>query len=159
MYRTVACLFLACALASAVDVPGSDAEAAVKKSGTPIPETKPVAVQPETTNLKPETRPWPLWDGHESIEHYARRANLPPTKTLDLGGGVTLDLVLIPAGSFIMGTPEPKPVDEDGFRKKIVIGRAVFAVGVAVLLALVATVIIRAIRQRQGHSIPSRGSS
>ena len=27
--------------------------------------------------------PWSLWDGHESIEQYAKRVNLPPTKTLD----------------------------------------------------------------------------
>ena len=30
---------------------------------------------------------WPLWDGHEFIEQYAKRVNLPPSKTLDLGGG------------------------------------------------------------------------
>jgi len=29
---------------------------------------------------------WPLWDGKESIEQYARRVNLPPTRTLDLAG-------------------------------------------------------------------------
>ncbi|MCY3023293.1 MAG: formylglycine-generating enzyme family protein [Planctomycetota bacterium] len=116
MYRTLACLLLACALAS-----GADA-------------------QPQAAFL--------LWDGHESIERYAQRANLPPAKTLDLGNGVNLDLVFIPAGKFVMGTPEPKPVDEDGFRKKIVVGTAVFAVGIGVLLVLIGTVIIRAIRQR-----------
>lgn len=52
-------------------------------------------------------RAFPLWDGIEPIESYARRVNLPPTEQLDLGNGVTLDLVLIPAGQFIMGTPEP----------------------------------------------------
>ncbi|MCY3017734.1 MAG: formylglycine-generating enzyme family protein [Planctomycetota bacterium] len=91
---------------------------------------------------------WPLWNGQESIEQYTKRVNLLPTKTLDLGNGVKLDLVLIPAGRFIMGTPEPKPVDEEGFRKKIVAGQAVFAAGVGVLLVLIGTVIIRAIRQR-----------
>jgi hypothetical protein len=39
--------------------------------------------------------PWPLWDGAETIEQYARRVNLPPTKTLELGNGVKLELVLI----------------------------------------------------------------
>jgi formylglycine-generating enzyme required for sulfatase activity len=37
---------------------------------------------------------------------YARRAGVDPTKTLDLGSGVKLELVLIPAGKFLMGTPE-----------------------------------------------------
>jgi len=92
---------------------------------------------------------FPLWDGHESIEQYARRVNLPPTKTLDLGNGVNLDLVLIPAGKFIMGTPEPKPVDEEGYHKKIVVGRTAFAAAVGVLLVLIATIIIRAIRKRR----------
>jgi len=92
---------------------------------------------------------WPLWNSQESIEHYAKRANLPPAKTLDLGNGVHFDLVLIPAGKFTMGTPEPKPMDEDGFRKKIIVGQAVCAVGVGVLLVLVAVVLIRAVRQRR----------
>ncbi|MCY3018209.1 MAG: formylglycine-generating enzyme family protein [Planctomycetota bacterium] len=91
---------------------------------------------------------FPLWDSHETVEQYANRVNLPSTKTLDLGGGVHIDLVLIPAGKFVMGTPEPKPVDEEGFRKKIVVGRSAFAAGVGVLLVLIATVIIRAIRKR-----------
>ncbi len=42
----------------------------------------------------------PLWDGSESVADYGKRVNLPPT--LDLGNGVKLELVLIPAG-----TPEP----------------------------------------------------
>jgi formylglycine-generating enzyme required for sulfatase activity len=91
---------------------------------------------------------YPLWDGHETIEQYAKRANLPPTKTLDLGNGVNLELVLIPAGKFVMGTPEPVPVDEDVFRTKILVGQAALAVGVGILLVLIATVIIRAIRER-----------
>jgi formylglycine-generating enzyme required for sulfatase activity len=58
-----------------------------------------------------------------------------------------LELVLIPAGKFVMGTPEPVAVDEDAFRKKILVGQAALAVGVGILLVLIATVIIRAIRE------------
>ena len=39
---------------------------------------------------------WPLWDGHESVASYAKRVNLPPIKTLDLGGGVKMELVQDP---------------------------------------------------------------
>jgi formylglycine-generating enzyme required for sulfatase activity len=95
------------------------------------------------------TPAWPLWDGQESVEQYAKRAGLEPTKALDLGDGVKLEMVLIPAGKFTMGTEEPLPVDEDGFRKKIVTGKAVFAVGLGALLVLLGTVVIRAIRKRQ----------
>jgi len=96
-----------------------------------------------------EPQPFPLWDGAETIEQYARRANLPPTQTLDLGNGVKLELVLIPAGKFTMGTPEPVPVDEDAFYDKMRLGALAVAVGAGALLVLLAVVVIRAIRQRR----------
>ncbi|MCW8133855.1 MAG: SUMF1/EgtB/PvdO family nonheme iron enzyme [Planctomycetota bacterium] len=93
--------------------------------------------------------PYPLWDHEETVEQYAQRAGLAPTKTLDLGGGVTMDLVLIPAGRFLMGTPEPTPVDEAGFRRQIVIGQGALALGCGVVLVLVGAVLVEAIRTRQ----------
>ena len=69
----------------------------------------------------PSAPSWPLWDGAESVEQYAKRAKVEPTKALDLGNGVRLEMVLIPAGKFTMGTPEPMRVDAVIFRQKIII--------------------------------------
>jgi len=48
---------------------------------------------------------FPFWDGKESIADYAKRAKLEPTLTLDLGDGVKWEGVLVPAGTFVMGSP------------------------------------------------------
>ena len=86
----------------------------------------------------------PLWDGHESVDHYAQRVNLPPTKTLDLGNGVKLETVLIPAGKFIMGTPEPAALGET-----VQEGQTILAMGGAGALGLLIVILIRAIVKRQ----------
>ena len=99
---------------------------------------------------------YPLWDGQESVADYAKRVNLPPTQTLDLGNNVKLDLVLIPAGKFMMGTPEPTPVDEDGFRRKIITGQALLALSGGVLLVILAVVIIRAVRKKRRPQLSLR---
>ena len=102
------------------------------------------------------TPAYPLWDGQESVADYAKRVNLAPTQTLDLGNGVKMELVLIPAGQFIMGTPEPAPVDEGGFRKKIVTGQALLAVSSVALLVMVVVVVIRAVRKKRRPQISLR---
>src|SRR5437867_3445703 len=90
-------------------------------------------------------RTWPLWDGKESVESYARRVNLPPTKSIDLGNNVQLDLVLIPAGEFTMGAAKPniQPPESES------VGLAIVGAGVVLLLLLSAGPIARATRKRK----------
>jgi formylglycine-generating enzyme required for sulfatase activity len=60
-----------------------------------------------------EQKTYPLWNGWESVANYAKRAGLGQTTSLDLGDGVTMEFVLIPAGTFVMGSPP----DEEGRSK------------------------------------------
>src|SRR5476651_664473 len=96
-----------------------------------------------------EQTAYPLWDTVDSVADYAKRVNLPPTKTLDLGNGVKLELVLIPAGKFIMGTPEPPPVNEGDFQIRIITGQALLAACAGALLVLLMGVVFRAIKFRR----------
>jgi formylglycine-generating enzyme required for sulfatase activity/dienelactone hydrolase len=58
---------------------------------------------------------WPLHDGKESIAEYAKRAGLPVEIALDLEDGVKVEMALIPAGTFRMGSPDGEPGrKEDG---------------------------------------------
>jgi formylglycine-generating enzyme required for sulfatase activity len=108
-----------------------------------------LALAASLTASEPSPPTYPLWDGQETVADYAKRVNLPPTKTLDLGNGVKMELVLIPAGRFIMGAREPTPVDEEGFHTKIVTGQALLAASIGALLVMLAVVIVQAVRRRQ----------
>jgi formylglycine-generating enzyme required for sulfatase activity len=68
---------------------------------------------------QPAAGDFPLWDGKESVADYAKRAKLEPTLTLDLGG-VKWEGVLIPAGTFVMGSPpgEAKTEKESALEKQ-----------------------------------------
>jgi formylglycine-generating enzyme required for sulfatase activity len=88
----------------------------------------------------PQPKASPLWDGAESIEQYAKKAGLEPTKTLDLGNGIKMELVLIPAGKFTMGTEEPESPW---------IGLSILAVGGLMALVMIAMTVTHAIRQRR----------
>ena len=55
---------------------------------------------------------YPTWDGKESVAEYAKRAKLEPTLTLDLGDKVKWEGVLIPAGTFTMGSPKDEVKSE-----------------------------------------------
>jgi len=90
-----------------------------------------------------------LWDREESIEAYAKRVDLPVTRTIVLADGVTMEFVLIPAATFTMGTPEPHPPNELLFVNQRWLGQSSLAVSAAVLLTTVIFVIVRAIQKNQ----------
>lgn len=73
-----------------------------------MPYASKVVEQPEAVreaDVDQSKLKWPLWDGKETVVDYARRTGLAPTRTVSLNGE-NLDLVLIPAGSFLMGSPD-----------------------------------------------------
>lgn len=63
---------------------------------------------------------FPQWNGSETIDAYAKRAGLEPSITLDLGGDVKWQGVLVPAGTFVMGSPagEAKTESESAMEKQ-----------------------------------------
>lgn len=96
-----------------------------------------------------EDAQWPLWDGKESVAEYAKRVNLPATKTIELGKLRTMELVLVPAGKFLMGTPEPEHVDDHHFHKEILLGQSLLAASAGALAVMLAAMGILAVKQRQ----------
>ena len=57
------------------------------------------------------------WDCKESVADYAKRVGIKDVQTeLDLGGGVSLKLTLIPAGTFMMGARPPEFAMIEGVR-------------------------------------------
>jgi formylglycine-generating enzyme required for sulfatase activity len=62
------------------------------------------SLAPAFEPLKSDTKS-PQWNRGETIADYAKRAGLESALTLDLGGGVLWQGMLIPAGTFVMGSP------------------------------------------------------
>ena len=100
---------------------------------------------------------YPLWDGKESVADYAKRVGLPATKTVDLGNGVRAEMVLIPAGRFVMGTPEPVAPDWNALDAKIRAGQVLLGVGVLALCVMLAFVAIGMLRGKRGRQVSLRG--
>jgi formylglycine-generating enzyme required for sulfatase activity len=77
---------------------------------------------------------YPRWDGQEQIADYARRASLQPQQSIDLGGGIKLELKLVPAGRFEMGTPSPFTMDIMAFRWPLSIALGAILLAAAAVL-------------------------
>lgn len=81
---------------------------------------------------------WPMWEPGESIDAYAKRAGLAPSQSFDLGNGETLEVVLLPAGSYRMGTPPPEEPPDRWYY-----GWAIMFLGLIFLVSFVSLVIAR----------------
>jgi len=80
-----------------------------KENPEAIPEIPRAHMEPSSAEPTPETKPqmpklagWPF-DAEEALQR--QRAAGPFEKTVDLGNSVTIKLVRIPAGRFVMGDP------------------------------------------------------
>jgi hypothetical protein len=83
---------------------------------------------------------FPMWDGRETTDEYARRIGLPPSMQLCLTNGAVIELVLIPASTFVIGEPKPTPS---------YIGNALLIFGVIAVVCIVIRMIAQALRERK----------
>ena len=81
-------------------------------------------------------KPMSQWDGKESCVDYAKRVGLESTLTLDFGVDEKMEMVLIPAGKFLMGSPlteelrvEDEPQHEVTITKPFYMGKYHVTVG------------------------------
>jgi formylglycine-generating enzyme required for sulfatase activity len=84
-------------------------EAAVVPAAPPPMPPPPVVAPPSPPPVVPEPAPMPPSPPAD-----------PPTMTLDLSGGVTMELVRIPAGEFLMGSPKSEQDEYKRLSRKTV---------------------------------------
>jgi formylglycine-generating enzyme len=67
----------------------------------------------------------PLWNGRETVAQYALRMGIKEAEfAQDLGNKVTMKMVLIPAGKFLMGSPETENVrNQDEVQHEVTISK------------------------------------
>jgi formylglycine-generating enzyme required for sulfatase activity len=101
----------------------------------PLPQLGPVADSrpAEPSPASPESANWPFAEQAPARQQEAGRATLAGahTKTVDLGGGAQLSLVLVPAGEFVMadgtGRAALVPIDEPFWMSRCEITNEQFA--------------------------------
>jgi formylglycine-generating enzyme required for sulfatase activity len=112
---------------------------------------------------KDKSKSYPLWDGKEPVAAYAKRAKLKPAETLDLGGGVALEMVLIPAGAFTMGSPdsEIKTEEHTGHEppRKVTITRPFYLSKYEITQAQFAKVLGEDTSKTKGEKLPATNVS
>jgi formylglycine-generating enzyme required for sulfatase activity len=112
---------------------------------------------------KGKAKSYPLWDGKEPVAAYAKRAKLKPIEKLDLGGGVPLEMVLVPAGTFTMGSPdsELKTEEHTGHEplRKVTISRPFYLSKYEITQAQFAKVMGEDTSKTKGESLPATNVS
>jgi formylglycine-generating enzyme required for sulfatase activity len=78
-----------------------------------------------TDESKGRKNDYAMWNGMETIKEYADREKLEQTNILKLGDDINIEFVLIPAGQYIMGSPndEEDRMDSEGPQHNVKIDR------------------------------------
>ena len=117
------------------------------------------------------SRPWTVYEAwpfntaeaKRRQEETAMALGIPVKKTITIGTNtsgkpVTVDFMLIPAGTFVIGTPDPKPPilptmpPDDSW-----IGGVLMSIGMGVILPQLVLMIFRSIRENRWPRFSLRG--
>ena len=115
--------------------------------------TRYAAVQKQLTEAE-NMRTYPLWNGVESVVDYAKRIHVPPEISVQLRKGVSIEMVLIPAGKYMMGVEEP--VRPSGSRFFIIESQTLIGLGASLFISMLIIPLGRAFRLSQRPSFSLR---